>query len=467
MTSSASGVRRVLSLFDTTCIIVGIIIGATIYESAPRIAANVGGPAGLIGVWILGGAIALIGALCYAELSTAYPRDGGDYVYLSKAYGRPVGFLFAWTELWIIRPANTGAMAFVFAKYFGVLLPESIPWREKPAAHASMAGAAVLLLTIVNLLGVKSGKWTQNALTVVKVAGLAAIAAVGFALPLFTDAAPAASLEASPAEASPADASPSQASFVLAIILVMFAYGGWKDMSAVAAEVRDPDRNIFRGLVLGASAVMLIYVTVNLAFLAGLGYRGLATSNAAPADLIDRAAPAWGGRSIAVLICFSTLGAINGMLFTGSRIYYALGTEHWLYRWLGTWSRRLNSPVRSLLLQGAVTILLIALFGAEANGFERLVVFSSPFFFFFLLLVGVGLFVLRWRDRDRKPSAYRVIGYPVTPLLFCASTLFMLYSSAKYAYSQRSHTLIGALAILAAGGLLVVVEKIVGSRFRK
>lgn len=438
--------RRQLTLLDSTCIIVGIIIGATIYESAPLIAASVDGPESLLGVWVLGGLLALVGALCYAELTTAYPEDGGDYVYLTRAFGRPMGFLFAWTELWIIRPANIGAMAFVFAKYFSLMAPPGWKWPERPAVLAALAASSVLAVTVLNLLGVKAGKWTQNLLTAVKVLGLAAIALAGFLLPQLGTAAP----------PSP-PAARGEANYYLAIILVMFAYGGWKDMSTVAAEVRNPQRNILRGLVLGAAAVMLIYLLVNAAMLAALGYDGLARSRAAPAEIINRLAPGWGGRLIGVLICVSTLGAINGMVFTGSRIYYALGAEHRLYRWLGRWSQRLNTPLRSLVLQGLVTTALIVLFGAGADGFTRLVTFSAPFFTFFMLLVGVGLFVLRVRDRDRPPS-YRVLGYPVTPLLFCLSNLFLFYSSTSYAVSQGAFSMLGALALVALGLVLAIGE---------
>lgn len=171
--------RRELSLFDSTCIIVGIIIAAGIYRSSPDVARLTPNAMWLLGLWLLGGALSLIGALCYAELATAYPQEGGDYVYLTRAFGRRMGFLFAWSQLWIVRPGSIGAMAYAFAEYANRIWPRAEGGR---AAYVLVlyAAASIVVLTAVNLLGVREGKWTQNVLTAAKVAGLTAIVAVGF-----------------------------------------------------------------------------------------------------------------------------------------------------------------------------------------------------------------------------------------------------------------------------------------------
>ncbi len=176
---SSASPRRELTLLDSTCIIVGIIIGAGIYRSSPTVAVLAPDAIWLIGLWILGGAFSLIGALCYAELATAYPREGGDYVYLTHAFGRAVGFLFAWCQLWIVRPGSIGAMAYAFAEYANQIWPQA---EGSCAAYVLMTYAvgSVAVLTAVNILGVREGKWTQNVLTVAKVLGLAAIVLVGF-----------------------------------------------------------------------------------------------------------------------------------------------------------------------------------------------------------------------------------------------------------------------------------------------
>lgn len=426
---------RRLSVWDCTSIIVGIIIGAGIYQSSPIIAQSVWGPWMLVGVWLLGGLVALIGALCYAELATMFPHAGGDYVYLTRAYGRRVGFLFAWTELWVIRPGGVGAMAFIFAQHARELWPLQLGGD----ALGVYAVSSVAVLTGLNLLGVSGGVWTQNLLTAVKVVGMAALFIAGLLAPGANDA----SATTPPTDAPSPD-------FALAMILVLFTYGGWNDISYVAAEVRNPHRNILRSLVLGLAAVTGLYLLATWAFVHALGFEGLQNSDA-PASVMLAATMGGGGATlINTLICISCLGAINGMLFTGSRIYFALGADHRLYAWLGRWSARFNTPARSLLLQAAVTIGLLLTFASNHDGFKRLVIFTAPPFWLFFFMTGVSLFIFR-KKTPEVARPYRVALYPITPLLFCASCLFMLYSSFDYAWEHRHPEAIWTLAALAAG----------------
>ena len=435
--------RRQLTLLDSTSIIVGIIIGAGFYETTPQVARAVGGVGPVLAVWLLGGAISLVGALCYAELTSAYPRDGGEYVFLTRAFGRRVGFLFAWGGFWVVRPGNVGAMAYVFARYAHQLAPLPLG-RHSPAAYAA---GAVVVLTAVNVLGVRSGKWTQNLLTGAKVAGLLAVFAVGL---LSTPAGPV---------AAPTPVPPTSLSgFYLAMILVLFTYGGWNEMSYVAAEVRDPARNILRALVLGTTAVVVIYLLGNAAFVRALGFEGLAGSHAVAADVLRLRFGGRGAAFISALICVSCLGALNGMILTGARIYYAVGTEHAAYAWLGKWDPRLGTPARSLLLQAAVTLALVVGFGLYDDGFERLVVFTAPLFWLFFLLAGVSLFVLRAKEPD-VVRPYRVAGYPWTPALFCASSAFLLYASLSYALANRAAEAWWAIGLTGAGVLASLYDR--------
>ncbi len=429
--------KRELTLFDSTCIIVGIIIGAGIYRSTPAIAGFVGGPLLLIGFWFLGGLISLIGAACYAELASTYPREGGEYVFLTKAYGRRAGFLFAWSEFWIIRPGNVGAMAYIFATYFA----EIVPWSLGRYSFMVYACSAIILLTAVNVMGVRSGKWTQNVLTSIKVLGLLAIFAVGLFL-----------VTPSPVAETSAPAT-SSSNFSLALIFVLFTFGGWNEIAYVAAEVRSPQKNILRALVVGLLAVTLIYVLVTWAMLSGLGFAGVSGSESMAADLVALRFGDVGRAAISLLICLSCLGSINGMLFTGSRVYYALGTEHRLYRWLGRWSARFNSPVRSLTIQAAIGLGLVIFFGLDSQQFELLVIFTTPFFFGFLSLVAVALIVLRYKDPHAQRT-YRATLYPLTPLLLCASSLFMLYASLSHAYANSRPEALWSIGIFVAGVLL-------------
>lgn len=437
--------RRELTLFDTTSIIVGIIIGSGIYETVPRIAGAVSSPPVFLATWLLGGLFAFVGSLCYAELAAAWPEEGGDYVFLTRAFGRPVGFLFAWTAFWVIRPGSVGAMAFVFANYAGRLGLGGTP--------LALAASAVAVLTVVNALGVRSGKWTQNLLTIAKLGGLALVVVVGLLWPL----------GAQPAQGAGADSgtlsSGMSGSFGLAMILVLYAYGGWNDMSYVGAEVREPARNIWRALLLGAGIVTAAYLLVNLAFLRALGFRGVQQAHAVAADVMKLALGRHAERAISALVCISALGAINGMLLTGARIYFALGQRHSLFRPLGRWNSRFEAPLVSLVAQGAITLSVMAGFAhaAGTDGFDRMVRFGLPAFWFFLLLVSICVFRLRCVAPE-QPRPVRVPAYPITPLLFAAGTGYMLYASLKYAWDTRSPEAWWSIGLMLTGALLACLE---------
>ncbi len=271
--------HRHLTLLDAACVIVGIIIGSGIYETTPLIASSAGHPLPLAIIWIMG-VIALAGALCYAELATAFPHAGGDYLFLRRAYGPLTGFLFGWFDLWIMRPANIGAMAVVFARYFHQLVPGGY---ATPPLHYALG--VVLVLWSFTLLGARPGAWLQNTLTLAKCAGLLCVASAGFYCALWLPA---------PA-ATAADAPILQWSWEgqsLAFVLVMFSYGGWNDVSFLAGEIKEPQKNMLRSLVLGVGCVALIYLTVNYAFYAALGWHGLTSSEGgAAADVARRGRP--------------------------------------------------------------------------------------------------------------------------------------------------------------------------------
>ena len=450
--ADAPAPRRRLSLLDCVSIIVGIIIGAGFYETAPQVAGALPGPAWLIGVWVLGGVVSLVGALCYGELTTAYPRDeGGEYVYLSRAFGRPAGFLFAWAGFWIVRPGNIGAMALVFAHYAQQVAPLPLP---EPRAFLAYATGSVIVFTALNVLGVQAGKWTQNILTAAKVLGLLLVFAVGLLLATSATGATA---------TTPEPRSLDVGGLRFAVILVLFAYGGWNEISYVAAEVRDPQRNLLRSLLLGTAAVTLVYVLGNLALLRGLGFGGLVASKAAAADLMALRFGRGGAIFISLLVCVSSLGAISGMILTGSRIFYAVGTDYRLLAPLGRWGRVVEAPVTSLVLQAAVTVALLVTFGAYADGFNRLVLFTAPLFWLFFAMTGVSLFVLRRREL-RSPGAWRVPLYPLTPILFVASSLFMLHASTTYAYEHRQREGLWAAGVMAVG---VALSLLAGRRGRR
>ena len=419
---------QALSLFDSTCLIVGIIIGAGIYETAPTEAACMGGWAGTMAAWLAGGLLALCGALCYAELATAYPSQGGDYVYLTRAYGSWAGFLFGWCQLAIIRPGDIALMAFVFSRYAATL------YAPFPAIGTWYAAGAVVALTAINILGVRESKWTQNALTVVKMAGLLFIAVAGLTAP--------------GVETVSAPGSPSAGGLKLAMILVLFTYGGWNEMAYVAAEVRHPARNIARALVLGTVAVAGCYLLINAAFLHALGHVAMAASRAVAVDTVATVLPSSAVRVIAVIICISALGAVNGLVFTGARISYALGTGHRVFQALGKWHPRLGTPVAALVLQGMLSLGIVLL----AGSFIDTILYSAPAVWLFFLATGTALFRLRKLEPARE-RRFKTPAYPLVPMLFCAASAFMLYSSASYAFAEKPTGLLVLIGVASLSAL--------------
>jgi len=402
--------KPALTLFDSTCLIVGIIIGAGIYQMAPDIARGAGGPWGVMGLWVLGGLLSLSGALSYAELATAFPREGGDYVYLSRAYGPWAGFLFGWAQLAIVRPGDIAVMAFAFALYARALW-DPLAGTAFPHGQQLYAVLAVVVLTTINVLGVRQGKWTQNALTTAKALGLLFIVGMAFAAP----------------PRLPVAEEPGSLPWSLALIFVLFTYGGWNEMAYVAAEVQDARRNIVRALCLGMGAVVGLYLLVNGAFLYALGYGGLKASRAVAVDAVSGVFPALAGRLIAALVCVSALGAVNGLIFTGARISYAVGADHRLFGWLGRWHPHWGTPAAALVLQGGIAVALIVVLGSFLNA----VLYTAATVYSFYLATTLAVVVLR-RTAPHVERPYRVWGYPVTPLVFAAVCAFLIHSAVTY-----------------------------------
>jgi basic amino acid/polyamine antiporter, APA family len=403
--------KKQLSLFDSTCLIVGIIIGAGIYEVVPDVAKGTSYWWAFLGIWAVGGLISLCGALGYAELATTYPKEGGDYVYLSRAYGRWAGFLFGWLQLAVVRPGDIAAMAFIFARYAQTIYD--------PFPHALVhywsrliyAVAAVAILTGINIIGVPQGKWTQNLLTIAKAVGLLAIVAVALVGP------------GSP----PSSAIPESRPLSLALIFVLFTFGGWNEMAYVAAEVKNPARNIVRALVLGTAAVTLLYLLVSGAFLYTLGLAGVANSKAVAADTVSTLFPKHGAAFISALICISALGATNGLIFAGARISYAVGADHRIFRALGRWNPKTGTPVRALLLQGLIAVGLILLLGSFVNA----LLYTAAAVYSFYLATNLAVMVLRFREPDVE-RPYRVTAYPLPTIVFCAICVFLIQSAVSY-----------------------------------
>lgn len=423
--------ERHLSLFDSVCIIVGIIVGVGIFETPAAVAGSVNTASATLLVWVLGGLLALGGALCYAELASAYPQEGGDYVYLTRAYGSWAGYLFGWSQLAIVRPGDIALMAFIFGRYGATIYA---PFEHVEILYAVLA---VVILTGLNMGGVRAGKLTQNLLTVVKVLGLLVIVGAGFA-------APAAEAVQVGTESS------GSGGLRLALILVMFTFGGWNEMAYVSAEVKRPERNIARALIFGAVTVTVLYLLINAAYLHALGVSGMAKSQAVAIETLAPALPSAATRAVTIIICISALGAVNGLVFTGARISYAMGRDHSIFRRMGRWDEDRGTPIGALAVQGTLSLIIILL----AGSFLDIIIYTTPVVWTFFLATGLSVFVLRRREEEAS-RPFRVPGYPVTPLIFCACCIFMLYSSVTYAYTQKPLGLLISTAVLLAGAVLL------------
>ena len=424
-----------LSVWDAVSLIVGIVIGSTVFKMSGTIFANVPDPWTGLGIWALCGGLSFVGALCYAELATTYPRLGGEYNYLTRAFGSWVGFLFGWSQLAIIQTGSIGALSYVFAEYavrvFGA--PESmIVW---------FALGAVVGLTGLNCLGIRSGKCTQNLLTIAKALGLIMLIVGGLSVTGTT------SMEVvKPIEKD---------GWPLAMILVLYAYGGWNDAAFVAADVRDRKRNIPRALFLGIGAITACYLLVNAAYLTTLGFEGLRASRQPAGDAMAKVFGQAGERAISVLVMVSALGSVSGLIFSVARLHATVGADHPAFGLLGRWSAWSRAPVWSLLVQGTIAGLMIVCVGTDAGrnsvdallaifranpvpwgkyygGFETLYAASAPIFWLFFLATGIACFVLRIKDKQIE-RPFRSPLFPLCPVLFCGMSLFGLYSATMYA----------------------------------
>jgi amino acid transporter len=427
-----------LGLWDAISIIVGIVVGTAIFRSPTLIFQAMPGPWEALGVWLLGGVLCFFGAICYAELATAYPRNGGDYEYLSRAYGQGMGFLFGWAQLAVILTGSIGAMAYAFADYavgIGQLPPSATAW---------LAAGAVAVLTLVNLLGVAAGKSVQNVLTGAKLLGLGGIALAGL---VWGDAASFQYVERTSDVAGPG--------LGLALVFVLYAYGGWNDAVFIAAEVRDSRRYLPRALIFGIAGITLIYLVLNAAYLAVLGFDAACQTATPAADVLERAIGPWAARAITVLVMVSALGAINGMILAGGHVYATVGEDHRVFAWLGRWSGKSSAPLAALVVQAGITLVLIFAVGTPQGcrlidrslaavglpglpwdeyfgGFETLVAGIAPVFWGFFLLTGFALFILRVKDREQE-RPFRTPFFPLPPIIFCGTCCYMLYCSLAYA----------------------------------
>ena len=420
--------RQLLSLSDGIVLICGMVIGAGIFKAPSIVAANTDSNLWFIFAWVLGGVVSLCGALVYAELASRYPETGGEYVFLSRGLGRGVAFVFAWARMTVIQTGAIAAVAYVFGDYASEML------RLGPNSSAIYAGISVAALTALNVVGTLESKTLQKVMQYLLFAGLIFIALAGL-------------IGGAQAKGAPAAAT---GSFGLAMIFVLLTYGGWNEAAYLGGEVRDARRNMVRILVGGILAVTLLYLLVNLGYLAALGLGGMRESKAVAADVVRVVAGDRGAVLLAVIVCIASLTTMNAAIFTGARTSYALGQDFHFFRGLGRWRDSGSTPANALLLQGAIALALVAASSVTPDGFTAMVAYTSPVFWTFFLLTAVTLFVFRRRG---ETPAFRVPLYPVVPLAFCAICVYMLWSSINYVRFavEFGAAVLAGLAIMIAG----------------
>jgi amino acid transporter len=419
MTSKVSGApRATLSVVDGALMMVGVIIGIGIFKTPQIVAFNVPNDFWFIAAWVLGGVGTLIGALVYAELAAAYPSTGGEYHFLSRAYGQGVGFLFAWARTTVIQTGAIAAICFVLGDYAQQI------YSLGQYGSAIYGAAGLFIFTLVNLAGTYESKTAQNVLTVLESSALAAIALVGFMYG--GGAAPAAS-----------GGDLSVGAFGLAMVLILLTYGGWNEAAYISADLKDVKRDMIRILLIGTAVVTVLYVLINLAYLNVLGLDGIRKSDAVAASVMRAAFGASGAIILSVIVICAAASTINASIFTGARLYHALGHDLALER-LRIWNVEGNNPRNAIIVQSVIAFVLIAFGAMSQDGFLGMVLYTSPVFWFFIMLTGLALIVLRQKDPNRE-RPFRVPLYPITPIVFCLMCGYLLYSSLAYAASKDAN----------------------------
>jgi APA family basic amino acid/polyamine antiporter len=417
---------RQLGLFDATMLVMGGIVGAGIFMNPYVVAQRLHTPALILGAWIFGGAVAIIGAFVWAELAALMPAVGGQYAYLREAYHPAVAFLYGWVLLLVIQTGGMAAVSITFARYFLELTAWHTPdWL--------VAVVALATLTLINCLGVKTGGRTQSALMVMKIIAIAALVVAGLVL---------AGKHVTTTTAAERDWSVT--SFGAAMVPVLFAYGGWQTANFLAAEVKEPKKNLPRGLLLGVLGVVALYTAVNWVCVRSLGPQTLAATSTPATAVMRLALGSAGARFIAAAIAISTLGFLSQSILTAPRVYFAMADDGLFFRAVAWLNPRTRVPVVAIVLQSVWTIVI-----ALSGRYEQILnyVVSMDFLFFGLTATTIFVFRKRAAATGASISGYRVPGHPVTTALFVAICWWVV-GNTLYRYPQNS--LVG-FAILLAG----------------
>jgi APA family basic amino acid/polyamine antiporter len=402
---------RVLGLWQTTAIVVGIMIGTAIFLVPAEITREVGSPRAALAVWLVGGILSLFGALSFAELAAMLPQAGGQYIYLREAYGPLVSFLCGWSFILAAQTGGISVLAVGFARYMGEFIPLST-WGEKIAAAASIA-----LFTAINYRGVEKGGAVQSILTGLKVGAIAVLIFLGYAL-----------VHGSPATQGSVPRPQGTAflsSFGVALVAAFWAYEGWNTCTFAAGEVKQPERTLPLALTFGTGTVILIYLGLNLVYYHVLEPATVAQSTRVGADAAVGIFGHAGSEIVSLVIIISTLGSINGSVLAAPRVYYAMAKDGLFFRWCAAVHPRFHTPHLALLLQGTWATLLVLL-----GTYDQLFTYVIFAAWVFYALAAFAVIVLR-RKLPGLPRPYRVVGYPFVPLIFVIAAAWFLLNTLR------------------------------------
>lgn len=414
MNQSKDGNGQPLKIFGSlsaVAVVVGIVVGIGIFRLPSLVAQNSSSELHYIAFWIAGGIISIIGALCYAELATNKPDAGGEYYFLTEAYGSSIGFLFSWGRMTVIQTGSIALAAFILGDYATAI------YDLGSNSSAIYAGITVVGLTGLNILGTQPSKNAQNLMTSLIVGILLLCGITGL-------------MNGVDVSSKVSDGSVSSSAGA-AMIFVLLTYGGWNEGVYLSAEIKDVRKNMTRVLLLGISLITLIYVLVNGAYLQLLGLEQLRTSDTIGVALTNEIVGTGGSFAMAVIVIISALSTANATIITGARTNYALGRDFPLLKYIGRWNSSYNAPINALLVQGVISFILVILGGFTQEAVATMVDYTAPVFWFFILLTTCTLFIFRSRlDTDDK--AFKVPFYPVTPIIFIIVCLYLLYSSVMF-----------------------------------
>jgi APA family basic amino acid/polyamine antiporter len=424
------GLARRLGLFDATMIVMGGIIGSGIFINPSTVARQVHLPVLILGAWLVGGIIAMIGAFIYAELAARRPHVGGQYAYLRECYHPLIAFLFGWSLFLISDCGGMAAVAVIFARYY-------IELTGVPLSEPVVAILALGVLTIVNCLGVRTGSTVQNILMVTKILAILLLVGLGFRLIVQAGG------FAQPAVAPPAPPLSFDllTTFGAALVPVLFAYGGWQTANFVAGEIREPQKNLPRGLIIGVAGVVVLYLAVNLVCVGTLGAEGLAATGT-PATAVMRMALGQKGASlIAVGIAISTLGFLSQSILTAPRVYFAMAQDGLFFKSVAWLHPRTRVPVVAIILQGSLAMLLTL-----SGTYEQLLSYVVSDDFLFFGLSASCIFLLRKRQGpDDSGSGFNMPGHPWSTILFITICFCIVVNTV---YKFPANTGIGIAIIL-------------------